>query len=280
MLLGGHISIAGGIFKAPSRGKKIGCSAIQIFTKNQRQWKTPPLTEELVQKYKDELSKSQIEAVIAHDSYLINLSSPDKNNLHKSRESFILELQRCQALKINGLVFHPGAHKEMDEASGLSLIAESINMILDKLPGIDTKLLLETTAGQGTALGHSFEQLGQIIQKVERKDKLGVCIDTCHIFAAGYDIRTKENYLATFKKFDEIIGLDRLKVLHLNDSKKELGSRIDRHERIGQGKIGLEAFRLIMNDERLFKVPKILEIPGGDDCFINDIVLLKSLVIS
>lgn len=278
MLLGAHVSIAGGIFNAPIRGKELGCSAIQIFTKNQRQWKHSPLTEVQVEQYKDELTKSGIESVIVHDSYLINLCSPDKNNLHKSRESFILELDRCQALGIAGLVFHPGAHKDLGEKQGLSLIAESINIGLEKFLEIDTKLLLETTAGQGTSLGHSFEQLGQIIQKIEAKDKVGVCIDTCHIFTAGYDIRTQESYQATFEIFDKIIGLNRLGALHLNDSKKELGSRVDRHERIGQGNIGLEAFRLIMNDKRFQNVPKILEIPGGDDCYKQDIALLKSLV--
>jgi deoxyribonuclease IV len=278
MLLGAHVSIAGGLFNAPTRGKEIGCSAIQIFTKNQRQWKHSPLTEEQIEQYKNELTKSCIEIVIAHDSYLINLCSPDKNNLHKSRESFIFELARCQALGISGLVFHPGAHLILGEKKGLSLIAESINIVLEKFPEIDTKLLLETTAGQGTSLGYRFEQLEQIIQKIEAKDKVGVCFDTCHIFASGYDIRTAESYQVTFKKFEDIIGLDKLGVFHLNDSKKELGSRVDRHERIGEGKIGLEAFRLIMNDLRFKNVPKILEIPGGENCYKQDIALLNSLV--
>ncbi len=278
MLLGAHVSIAGGIFQAPIRGSEIGCTAIQIFTKNQRQWKISPLTNEQIEQYKQVLANSPIKAVVAHDSYLINLCSPDKNNLHKSRESFILELKRTQALGIAGLVFHPGAHKDLGETKGLKLIAESLNIILKECLDVDTKLLLETTAGQGTALGYSFEQLGQIIQMVDEKNKVGVCIDTCHIFAAGYDIRTREGYEATFKKFDEIIGLDRLGAFHLNDSEKELGSRVDRHERIGKGKIGLEAFRLIMNEPRFENIPKILEIPGGDDCFKYDVALLRSLV--
>jgi deoxyribonuclease IV len=278
MLLGAHVSIAGGLFNAPIRGKEIGCSAIQIFTKNQRQWKHAPLTEEQIEQYKNELTKSCIKIVIAHDSYLINLCSPDKNNLHKSRESFIFELARCQALGISGLVFHPGAHMDLGEKKGLSLIAESINIGLEKFPEINTKLLLETTAGQGTSLGYRFEQLEQIIRKIDAKEKVGVCIDTCHIFAAGYDIRTSESYQVTFKKFDDIIGLNKLGVFHLNDSKKEFGSRVDRHERIGEGKIGLEAFRLIMNDLRFKNVPKILEIPGGENCYKQDIALLESLV--
>ncbi len=177
MLLGAHVSIAGGIFQAVIRGSEIGCSAIQIFTKNQRQWKTPPLTNEQIEQYKQVLANSPIKAVVAHDSYLINLCSPDKNNLHKSRESFILEHKRTQALGISGLVFHPGAHKDLGETNGLNLIAESLNIILEECWDVDTKLLLETTAGQGTALGYSFEQLGQIIQMVDEKDKVVILRD-------------------------------------------------------------------------------------------------------
>ena len=278
MLLGAHVSIAGGIFKAAIRGSEMGCTAIQIFTKNQRQWKTPPLTNEQIEQYKQALANSPIKTVLAHDSYLINLCSPDKNNLHKSRESFILELNRTQALGITGLIFHPGAYKNLDETKGLKLIVESLNIILEECRLVDTKLLLETTAGQGTALGYNFEQLGQIIEMIDEKDKLGVCIDTCHIFAAGYDIRTSETYEETFEKFDKIIGLHRLGAFHFNDSKKELGSRVDRHERIGKGKIGIEAFRLLMNDVRFKGIPKILEIPGGADCFKYDVALLRNLV--
>jgi len=278
MLLGAHVSISGGLFQAPLRGSEIGCTAIQIFTKNQRQWQANPLSDQEIEKYFQSLTTSPVKTVIAHNSYLINLCSSDKNQLHKSRESFILEMQRAEALKISSLVFHPGAHKGTGEQAGLDLIAESINYVLGFCSDFNIRLLLETTAGQGTSLGYNFEQLKQIIEQVEQTEKIGVCLDTCHIFAAGYDIRTQSSYQATFEQFDRVIGLNYLTVIHLNDSKKQFGSRLDRHEQIGKGEIGIEAFRFLMNDPRLKNIPKILEIPGGMDCFKHDLDLLKNMI--
>jgi len=278
MLLGAHVSISGGLDKAPIRGTELGCTAVQIFTKNQRQWLAKPLTQEEIDQYFLSLQKSSIASVIAHSSYLINLCSPDKNQLQKSRESFIFELERAEKLGIQSYVFHPGSHKGNGERYGIALIAESLNYVLDKCPGFKIKVLLETTAGQGTSLGYRFEQLKQIIDLVEENVRLGVCLDTCHIYAAGYDIRTVDSYEAVINEFDHIIGLPELRAIHLNDSKKPLGSRLDRHEQIGRGELGIEPFRLIMNDARFQNIPKILEIPGGEESYRHDLELLKNLV--
>ncbi|OQX95022.1 deoxyribonuclease IV [candidate division KSB1 bacterium 4572_119] len=278
MLLGAHVSIAGGIDQAVSRGEEIGSTAIQIFTKNQRQWNAKPLLRDEIDKFKKSLNNSQIQQVIAHSSYLVNLCNPDKNQLQKSRESFIFELKRSSRLGISGLVFHPGAHLNAGEKAGIQLIADSINYIIEKCPDEKVQLLLETTAGQGSAIGFKFEQLREIIDRVQQQGKIGVCLDTCHIFAAGYDIRDHESFTDTIDQFDQIIGLEWLQAIHLNDSKKDLGTRVDRHERIGLGKIGIEPFRQIMKDARFREVPKILEVPGGMESYKQDIELLKSLM--
>ncbi|MFX0136701.1 MAG: deoxyribonuclease IV, partial [Candidatus Hodarchaeota archaeon] len=206
MLLGAHVSISGGIFNAPVRGEKIGCSAIQIFTKNQMQWKAKDLIDNEIEKFKTEIEKSTIKSIIAHDSYLINLGSPDKDKLEKSRESFGIEMQRTEALGIPFLVFHPGSHLDAGEQQGIRIIAESLNILLNKYQNFKLLLLLETTAGQGSNLGYRFEQLAEIIDIVEQRDQVGICFDTAHVFAAGYDIRTKEAYEKTFDEFDNILG--------------------------------------------------------------------------
>ena len=277
MLLGAHVSISGGVFNAIARGKTIGCTAIQIFTKNQMQWKAKELTNNDIEKFKTELKKSTLTSVISHDSYLINLGSPNKDMLIKSRNAFGNEMQRTEVLGIPFLVFHPGAHLNFGEDYGLHKIAESLNMLLDQYKNYKLMPLLETTAGQGTNLGYRFEQLSEIIEMVEQKDRVGVCFDTAHVFAAGYDIRTRETYEKTFNEFDKIVGLEKLKAFHLNDSKKVLGSRVDRHENIGQGYIGLESFRILLNDPRFENVPKILETPGKEQDFKKNLDLLKSL---
>jgi len=277
-LIGAHVSIAGGLEYAIPKGEQIGCTAIQIFTKNQVQWYSKPLSNHTVKQYQQALINSSIQSVIAHDSYLINLGSPEENMLEKSRLAFLDEMDRAEKLEISALIFHPGAHKNAGENVGLKLIADSINYCCKQRPNYKLKLLLETTAGQGTNLGYSFEQLKWIIDKIDHSDRVGVCLDTCHIFAAGYDIRDKSSYEKTFEKFDRIIGLEKLKAIHLNDSKRELGSKVDRHEHIGQGQIGLEGFRLIMNDLRFIEVPKILEIPGDMNQFKENLNLLTSLV--
>lgn len=279
-LLGAHVSIAGGVQNAPARGVEMGCTAIQIFTKNQRQWRSKALTEQEIFEFKSNLKQHGFtpEAVCVHDSYLINLAAPEPELLAKSRDAFADEIKRAEQLGIPHLVFHPGAHKGDGEESGLQRIVESLDYVYEKFPQTPVQALLETTAGQGTTLGHRFEQLQQIIEKAANPQKIGVCLDTCHIFAAGYDIRTEAAYAATLEEFDRIIGLSKLKIIHLNDSKKELGSKIDRHENIGKGMIGLEGFRLLMTDSRLKNIPKILETPGGDKWYsVNLDVLQKFL---
>jgi len=278
MLLGAHVSIAGGLYKAPARGTELGCTAIQIFTKNQVQWQAPLLAEADIQNYKTAYQAAGLKAVCSHDSYLINIGSADSALLEKSRNAFIDEIQRAHLLEIPYLVFHPGAFKSGNEKECLRIIAESINYCLDQIGKTPVQVLLETTAGQGTTVGYRFEQLRGIIDLVQRPANIGVCLDTCHIFVAGYDIRDENSYQKTIRDFDEIIGLDRLKVIHLNDTKKALGSRVDRHENIGLGTIGENGFRLIMNDNRLANIPKILETPGGDEWFMKNLALLRSMV--
>ena len=277
MLIGAHVSISGGLDQAPLRGFEIGCTAIQIFTKSQLQWNAKPLSTCEIENYQQSLKKTAIRCVVAHDSYLINLGSPQTDLLKKSRKAFFEEMQRAEELQIPFLIFHPGSHKGAGEDVGLKLIAESINIVHQQCSGYNLKILLETTAGQGSNLGYSFEQLKQIIDMTEQPERLGVCLDTCHIFAAGYDIRTESSYEKTIAKFDQVIGLQRLKAIHLNDSKRELGLRVDRHEIIGKGKIGLEGFRLIMNDPRFTNIPKVLEIPANLEVFKKNLDLLKSL---
>ncbi len=276
ILLGAHMSIAGGVDKAVERAAKIGCTTFQLFTKNSNQWKANPLNEQTIQNYKRLLKLTKIKPVVAHDSYLINLCARDKSILKKSREAFIDELKRCEILEIEYLNFHPGSHMGLGEEDGIKLIAESINIAHEKTKGFKVKSMIETTAGQGTSIGYRFEQLRKIIDLVEDKRRLAVCVDTCHIFAAGYDIRTEQSYLSTFEEFDKIIGLKYLKAFHLNDSKKSLGERVDRHEHIGKGKIGLNGFRFIMNDERFVNIPKILETPKGED-MREDVINLRKL---
>jgi len=278
MLLGAHVSIAGGISRAPARGAEIGGSAIQIFTKNQVQWKTAPLQPDEIQKFKAACAENQIGSVCVHDSYLINLGSSDPELLARSRQAFIEEILRTAALEIPFLIFHPGAYKSGNAAACLRTIAESLAFCLDAAGTCPVELLLETTSGQGTNVGYRFEELAEIIDRVGTGAPVGVCLDTCHIFAAGYDIRDAQSYAQTLDDFDMVIGLEKLKVIHLNDSRKPLGSRVDRHENIGQGEIGLEAFRWLMNDPRLANVPKILETPGGDAWFRQNIELLKNIV--
>ncbi|MCD6167412.1 deoxyribonuclease IV [candidate division KSB1 bacterium] len=278
MLLGAHVSIAGGLHNAFSRGEEIGCTAIQIFTKNQNRWSAKPLTDAETAQFKQTWQNSTISAVVAHDSYLINLGNPDQDGLQQSRQAFLVEMDRAEKLGIPYLVFHPGSHKNAGESFGLKKIAESINILLEQRKDYQLCLLLETTAGQGTNLGYTFEQLAQIIELVNNPQRVGVCLDTAHIFAAGYDIRTEQTYQKTINTFDQILGLSTLCAIHLNDSKKELGSRIDRHEHIGKGLIGLDAFRFILHDERFQDIPKILETPGKEEDFKRNLDVLKSLI--
>ncbi len=265
IIIGAHESIAGGIHTAFERAESIGCKALQVFTKSSNRWYARPITDEDITNYKTAASKSSIKHVIAHDSYLINLCAKDKVILKKSREAFLDELNRCELLGIHYLNFHPGSHMDVGEKDGIKKIIESLNLIHQQTKDFNVYNVLETTAGQGTSIGWRFEQLREIINGVEESERMAVCIDTCHIFAAGYDISTKDGYEQTIKEFDEIIGLKRLVAIHVNDSKKGLGSRVDRHEHIGKGMIGKNGFRLLMQDTRLIHIPKILETPKGKD---------------
>ncbi|MCX7798019.1 MAG: deoxyribonuclease IV [Melioribacter sp.] len=279
-LLGAHVFLTNGPSSAIDVAEKLGFTAIQIFTKNNNQYFAKDLTADEINNFKNKLQNSNVKFVVTHDSYLINLCAKDSDGLKKSRAAFIKELERCEQLGIPHLNFHPGAHGGIGEEDGLKLIAESLNYIHDKTKGYKVKSMIETTAGQGTALGYKFEQIRKIIDMVEDKDRISVCIDTCHIFAAGYNIKDPKEYKSVIKEFDEIIGLDRLQCIHMNDSKKELGSRIDRHEHIGKGFIGLEGFANIMNDKKLERVPKILETPKEKDQKedLENIKILISLI--
>ena len=278
--LGSHISIAGGLDKAVERGTSIGCQTIQIFTKPSNRWDAPPLKEELIESFKSKLGESSINPVVAHDSYLINLASPDSKALTRSREAFLVEMNRCEQLGIPYLVMHPGSHLGEGVDKGLQTIVESFDWLHQQAEDLQMKVLLECTAGQGTNLGFKFEHLARIIDGVKDDHRLGVCLDTCHIFSAGYDISNEEAYNETWKQFDQIIGYDRLKVIHMNDSKKDFGSRVDRHEEIGKGTLGLESFRLLMNDDNIKHVPMILETPKGKDYAedVENMALLRGLV--
>lgn len=265
-LIGAHQSIAGGIHKAFERAEYAGCTALQVFTKNSNQWHAKPLTDEDIASYKTAASKSTVVApIVAHDSYLINLCAKDSTLLQRSRHAFVDELRRCEALGISYLNFHPGAHTGQGEEEGIKRIIESLNWAHEETKGFAVRSVLETTAGQGSAIGYRFEHLRTIIDGVDDHERMAVCIDTCHIFAAGYDISTEKGYGEIMKEFDAIVGLKRLVAIHTNDSKKPLGSRVDRHEHIGKGAIGKTGFRMLMQDERLFSVPKILETPKGED---------------
>jgi len=276
LLLGAHCSTEGGLHTAFERAEKIKATAIQIFTQNARQWHASTIEPYQVEIYKLRKLKSKVKIVISHDSYLINLCAKD-NNVHKKSEiAFKNEIIRCNLLDISLLVFHPGSHLGQGEEYGLKKIADTLNKLHQETKNCNVISVVETTSGQGTNLGYKFEHINQIIEMVENKSRIGVCIDSCHIFSAGYDIRDEKKYSMTIKLFDEIIGLKYLKVIHLNDSKSDFGSRVDRHEHIGKGKIGVKPFSYFMNDKRFINIPKIIETPKGKD-LKEDIVNLKLL---
>ena len=278
-LLGAHMPTAGGPHNAITDGVAIGCHAVQIFTASPRQWRSPSIKPEVADKFKEVVAASGITKTIAHDSYLINLAAePEGEVLAKSRAAFQAEIERAEALGVSFLVSHPGAHGGAGEAVGLARLIESLNVIHAQTPNMKVRTALETTAGQGTYLGGKFEQLAAIINGVENPERLAVCLDTCHVFAAGYDIRTPETYAETMRLFDEVIGLKWLQVIHANDSQKALGSHADRHAHIGDGEIGLEAFRLLVNDPRLSGLPMIVETPDSDTMHAVNIKRLHDLI--
>lgn len=260
LLLGAHMSIAGGISLAVERGEEVGCTAIQIFTKNATQWIGRPLMESEIRKFKDESRRTGIMAV-AHDSYLINLGSPEEDLRVKSIAAFVDEMDRAEALGLPFLIMHPGAHKGCGEEQGIALVTESFNTILKRTTGYRVRILVENTAGQGTSLGYTVEHLERLVNDPRDPERMGICIDSCHAFVAGHDIQERSGYDALFERLEKRVGLSRVGALHLNDCKKGLGSRVDRHEHIGRGMLGLEFFRLVMNDPRFASVPKLLETP-------------------
>lgn len=264
LLLGAHTSTAGGLHNALLHGKEIGATTIQLFTSNQRQWKGRQLTSEIVNTWQQTLKETGLSHIMSHDSYLINLGGPNSEILEKSRNAFSEEVKRCVELGVSYLNFHPGAALEGDVQECLDRIIESLLLVRPLLDKETPRLLLETTAGQGSNVGYRFEHLGYIIDQLKGKIPIGVCIDTCHIFVAGYDIRTSEGWDKVLCEFDKIIGLQFLYAFHLNDSMKKLGSRTDRHQSLGQGEIGWECFRFLMNDSRTCKLPKYLETPQID----------------
>ena len=272
---GAHVSASGGVENAVKNAKDIGATAFALFTKNQRQWIAPALTPQQIATFKEAMAEAGFSAsqILPHDSYLINLGHPDEDGLQKSRESFFEEMQRCELLGLDRLNFHPGSHlKRISEEGSLERIAESINMALERTKGVTA--VLENTAGQGSNLGYKFEHLAYIIDRVEDKSRVGVCLDTCHSFAAGYDLRTKEACDATFAEFDRIIGFKYLRGMHLNDAMRPLGSRIDRHSPMGDGEIGIECFKYIASDPRFDNIPLVLETPD-EERWAQEIAQLK-----
>lgn len=275
LLIGAHTSAQGGAYNALIEGKSIGATTIQLFTANQKQWKGKPVTEEAVELFEKTLNETHLKQVMSHAGYLINLASNNPETLKKSRDAFAEEIERCLAFKLAFLNFHPGAATGDSVENALNRIVESLLLYESYFVDDDTRLLLETTAGQGTCLGCKFEELGFIIERVGHKIPIGVCIDTCHIFAAGYDIRTAFGWKETLDRFEETIGLKHLYAFHINDSIHDLGSRKDRHANLGEGKIGLESFKFLMTYSKTRELPKYLETPGGVEIWDKEIWMLR-----
>jgi len=279
--LGAHMSIQGGVSKAIERGRSIGCTAIQIFTKNQRNWRDKEIPADEAARFRAAAAEfGPPEAVIAHDSYLVNLGAPADETWEKSVAALADEIGRCELLGVPLLVMHPGAPLAQGEEWGLDRIARGLDRVFSAAPRSPVTVLLETTAGQGSNLGFRFEQLAEMIRRCDHPDRLGVCFDTCHVFAAGYDLRTTEGFQRTMAELDRTVGIDRLKAFHLNDSKKDIGSRVDRHEHIGQGALGIEPFRALVNDKRFAKIPMILETPKEEDMAedVENLARLRALM--
>ena len=276
--IGAHVSAGGGVELAPVNAHEIGATAFALFTKNQRQWEAKPLTKQSIDAFRNNCEKFGYKPhqILPHDSYLINLGHPEPEALQKSRNAFFDEMQRCEQLGLDRLNFHPGSHlNQISEDQCLTTIANSINRALDKTAGVIA--VIENTAGQGSNLGFSFYQLKKIIDQVNDQSRVGVCIDTCHAYSAGYDIKTKTGFEKVFAEFEEVVGFQYLKGMHLNDTKKELGSRVDRHDSLGKGFLGLELFDCIMNDPRFDGIPLILETPD-ETLWANEIQTLKNMI--
>ena len=274
--VGAHMSIRDGLHNAILEAARYRCRAVQLFSKSSNQWRAKTLTDEDIGMWKQTLRAHPMHPVV-HDSYLINLASPDPVLSRRSREAFLEEVDRCDRLGIGHLIFHPGAHMGAGEKEGLRRIADNLDWVCEQSRHSSTKLVLETTAGQGTTLGYRFEQFAWIIENVRQPARLGVCVDTCHVLAAGYDFRTPKGYADVFESFDRILGFDRLCCFHVNDSKRDLGSRVDRHEHIGKGYVGSKAFGFLMRDSRFAEIPKILETPKKDDMDRKNLAFLRRL---
>ncbi len=277
-LFGAHMSIAGGYYKAVLAAQEHRCESVQLFTKNNNQWHGKELSTEDIRHFRQTLRETNLRSPLAHDCYLINLASPAQDLYRRSVDAFVIEMHRAEALGLSYLVTHPGAATDGDERAGLLRVAQALDEVHARCPRFQVRVLLETTAGQGTSLGHRFEHLAEILAKVKQPERLGVCLDTCHVFAAGYPLAPEKEYRATFRQFHRLIGLTQLKAFHVNDSLKPQGSRVDRHAHIGKGHMGLEPFRLLVNDRRFRRLPMILETPKlspkGKDM---DIVNLRTL---
>ncbi len=274
--IGAHVSASGGVENAPVNAQNIGATAFAFFTKNQRQWVSPPLTEKSIEKFRANCDKYGFtdSQILPHDSYLINLGSPDEEGLAKSRSAFIDEMTRCEQLSLRYLNFHPGAHlNKISEGECLKIIAESVNIAISKTKNVVA--VIENTAGQGSNVGYRFEHLAGIIELIDDKSRVGVCIDTCHAYAGGYDLQTREGYDKTFEDFERIVGFKYLCGMHLNDAKKGLGSRVDRHDSLGAGLLGVDTFRWIMQDSRFDNIPLILETPD-ETLWAQEIEMLKN----
>jgi deoxyribonuclease IV len=278
MRLGAHISISGGVDKAVGRGQAVGCEAMQIFTKNANQWQAKPLSPAEIQGFRNGCATAGIAPVIAHSAYLINLAAPDEALYERSIQGLLDELQRCEVLGIPDLVIHPGAHMGMGEEYGLARVATAINRIHQATSHQQTAITLEITAGQGGSLGYKFEHFAAILAQVDAPERLGFCLDTCHLLAAGYDFRTRQDYNQMMDAWNDLVGIERIRVIHLNDSKRDLGSRVDRHEHIGQGYIGTTGFELLLNDRRLSELPMVVETPKDDHADRRNLQTLRSLI--
>lgn len=275
LLIGAHTSAAGGVHNALLEGKAIGATTVQLFTSNQKQWKGRVFTEDEITLWKETLEETGLKEIMCHDSYLINLGAPDPEVLTKSRHAFSEELNRCITLGITYLNFHPGAALKESPQQCLDRICNSLLGVQNQIDGSTTTLLLEATAGQGSSVGFRFEDLAYIIERVHGKVPMGVCIDTCHIFAAGYDIRDAASWNHTLQEFDKVVGLEYLRAFHVNDSAKGLGSRVDRHRPLGEGEIGIDSFKFLMQDSRTREIPKYLETPGGPPLWEKEIKMLR-----
>ena len=276
ILLGGHISTSGGISKAPARAAVFGFRTMQVFSKNQRQWNAKPLTDQEIDMFKSEYTKVGLRKTMSHASYLLNLGSPNREMKVKVTDTMKLELSRANALGIDYVILHPGSQKDTTEKAAITQMSEILDSVLSEYQF--TKVLIENAAGQGSAIGYQFRQLSEILDGVSKKSMIGVCIDTCHVFAAGYDVKTPEGYAETMDRFNSEVGLKFLLGFHLNDSKKEQGSRLDRHEQIGKGLLGLDGIKNFVNDKRFGDIPMVLETPKGEEGYADDIKAIESVM--